>query len=269
MKNKGIFGAICAVDALILAGCIYLYVNQDRTAPVISFSNEKIVYTDGMDEEELLNGVSAYDEQDGDVSYSLLIEKVSNTADGQVVVTYAAKDASNNVAKNSRIIMTKGMEEETGDTPLPGPEMESESASETESETETETETQTDSSGEDDQEEEQEPVQEARQDIEQENGAGAIDNEEGQAEAVRENMAPVLTLSSSSISVSAGTATVDWNSCIQQLTDDNDSREQLFANLVMEGHVDLNTPGAYPVVLYTRDSAGAVSERRSVAVVVS
>ena len=269
MKNKGIFGAVCAVDALILSGCIYLYVNQDRTAPVISFSNEKIVYTDGMDEEELLNGVSAYDEQDGDVSYSLLIEKVSNTADGQVVVTYAAKDASNNVAKNSRIIMTKGMEEETGDTPLPGPEMESESASETESETETETETQTDSSGEDDQEEEQEPVQEARQDIEQENGAGAIDNEEGQAEAVRENMAPVLTLSSSSISVSAGTATVDWNSCIQQLTDDNDSREQLFANLVMEGHVDLNTPGTYPVVLYTRDSEGAVSERRSVAVVVS
>lgn len=267
MKNKGIFGAVCAVDALILAGCIYLYVNQDRTAPVISFSNEKIVYTDGMDEEELLNGVSAYDEQDGDVSYSLLIEKVSNTADGQVVVTYAAKDASNNVAKNSRIIMTKGMEEETGDTPLPGPEMESES--ETESETEIETEIQTDSSGEEDQEEEQEPVQEARQDIEQENGAGAIDNEEGQAEAVRENMAPVLTLSSSSISVSAGTATVDWNSCIQQLTDDNDSREQLFANLVMEGHVDLNTPGTYPVVLYTRDSEGAVSERRSVAVVVS
>lgn len=267
MKNKGIFFAVCAVDALILAGCIYLYVNQDRTAPVISFSNEEIVYTDGMDEEELLNGVSAYDEQDGDVSYSLLIEKVSNTADGQVVVTYAAKDASNNVAKKSRIFMTEGMEEETEATPLPGTEMESES--ETESETEIETEIQTDSSGEEDQEEEQEPVQEARQDIEQENGANAIDNEAGQAEAIRENMAPVLTLSSSSISVSAGTATVDWNSCIQQLTDDSDSREQLFANLVMEGHVDLNTPGTYPVVLYTRDSEGAVSERRSVAVVVS
>lgn len=265
MKNKGIFGAVCAVDTLILAGCIYLYVNQDRTAPAISFSDEEIVYTDGMDEEELLNGVSAYDEQDGDVSYSLLIEKVSNTADGQVVVTYAAKDASNNVAKNSRIFMTEGMEEETEATPLPVPEMESESMSETESETETETETQTDSSG----EEEQEPVQEARQDIEQENAADAIDNEAGQAEAVRENTAPVLTLSSSSISVSAGTATVDWNSCIQQLTDDSDSREQLFANLVMEGHVDLNTPGTYPVVLYTRDSEGAVSERRSVAVVVS
>ena len=78
MKRKGIFGIVCAIDALLLAGCIYLYVNQDRTAPVISFSNEEIVYTDGMDEEELLSGVSAYDEQDGDVSYSLLVEKISN-----------------------------------------------------------------------------------------------------------------------------------------------------------------------------------------------
>ena len=269
MKNKGIFGVVCAVDVLIFAGCIYLYVNQDRTAPVISFGDKEIVYMDGMDEEELLNGVSAYDEQDGDVSYSLLIEKVSNTADGQVVVTYAARDASNNVAKNSRIFVTEGMEEEMETTPLSESETEWEPVSETETETETEAETQTDSLEEEEREEEQEPVQEARQDIEQENGADAINNGTGREEEAGQNTAPILMLSSSNISVNAGAATVDWNSCIQQLTDDNDSREQLFANLVMEGHVDLNTPGTYPVVLYTRDSEGAVSERRSLAVVVS
>ena len=263
MKRKGIFGIVCAIDALLLAGCIYLYVNQDRTAPVISFSNEEIVYTDGMGEEELLSGVSAYDEQDGDVSYSLLVEKVSNAADGQVIVTYAAKDASNNVTKNSRIFPGEGMEGPE-DTALPELGTELESVPETE--TETETETQADSLEE---EEEQEALQEARRDIEQENGAADVDGGAEQAEGAEQNEAPVLTLSSSSISVSAGAATVDWNSCIQQLTDDKDSREQLFANLVMEGHVDLNTPGTYPVVLYTRDSEGAVSERRSVAIVVS
>ena len=265
MKRKGIFGIVCAIDALLLAGCIYLYVNQDRTAPVISFSNEEIVYTDGMDEEELLSGVSAYDEQDGDVSYSLLVEKVSNAADGQVIVTYAAKDASNNVTKNSRIFPGEGMEGPE-DTALPELGTELESVPETESETETETETQADSLEE---EEEQEALQEARRDIERENGADDVDEGAEQAERAEQNEAPVLTLSSSSISVSAGAATVDWNSCIQQLTDDKDSREQLFANLVMEGHVDLNTPGTYPVVLYTRDSEGAVSERRSVTIVVS
>lgn len=110
MKNKRLFWGVCVADALLLAGCIYFYVNQDRTAPVISFGDEEIVYTDGMEEEALLNDVSAYDEQDGDVSYSLLVEKVANTSDGHVVVTYAAKDTSNNVTKSSRILITEGIE---------------------------------------------------------------------------------------------------------------------------------------------------------------
>ena len=77
------------------------------TAPVISFGDENIVYSDRMETSDLLEGVYAYDKQDGDVSSSLLIEKVSKTADGQVIVTYAARDDSNNVSKSSRIIRTK------------------------------------------------------------------------------------------------------------------------------------------------------------------
>ena len=37
----------------------------------------------------------------------------------------------------------------------------------------------------------------------------------------------------------------------------------------MEGHVDLNTPGSYSVVVYTRDSDGATSERMDVTVIVA
>jgi len=59
---------------------------------------------------------------------------------------------------------------------------------------------------------------------------------------------------------------VDWNQCIGQLEDDTDSYAQLYASLVMEGHVDLNTPGEYPVVLYTRDSEGAESMRQPLVV---
>ena len=77
-----------------------------------------------------------------------------------------------------------------------------------------------------------------------------------------------MTLTTDTILVNAGITTVDWSSYIQQLADDRDSREQLFGNLVMEGHVDLNTPGNYPVVVYTRDSDGAVSERRNISVIV-
>ncbi len=59
---------------------------------------------------------------------------------------------------------------------------------------------------------------------------------------------------------------MDWNQCIGNLSDDRDSQAQLFSNLVMEGFVDLNTPGEYPVMLYTRDSEGLESERQVVTV---
>ena len=39
----------------------------------------------------------------GDVTASLLIEKVTETGNGEVIVTYAAMDSSNNVAELSRI----------------------------------------------------------------------------------------------------------------------------------------------------------------------
>ena len=53
---------------------------------------------------QLLEGVTAYDSHDGDVTASLLIEKVTETGNGKVIVTYAAVDSSNNVAEQSRIL---------------------------------------------------------------------------------------------------------------------------------------------------------------------
>lgn len=92
-------------DAVLIAAGAFLYLNLDRTAPAISFADEdrKLVYTEGMKEEELLEGVSAVDDVDGDVTDSVLIEKISEMADGNVIVTYAALDSSNNVAKKTRI----------------------------------------------------------------------------------------------------------------------------------------------------------------------
>ena len=76
----------------------------------------------------------------------------------------------------------------------------------------------------------------------------------------------MLNLRTSSLSVQAGTQSVDWNQCFGGLSDDRDSQAQLFSNLVMEGFVDLNTPGEYPVMLYTRDSEGLESARQVVTV---
>lgn len=105
--KRSIFFGICMIDAVLLAGCIFLVIRRDRTVPVISFEEKEVFYEEGMEESLLLEGVSAYDEQDGDVSDSLLIEKIYETSDGTIIVTYAAVDSSNNVGKASRSLLTK------------------------------------------------------------------------------------------------------------------------------------------------------------------
>ena len=57
------------------------------------------------DRSALLQGVSATDDRDGDVTASLIVERVSLlNSDGEASVQYAAFDSSGNVTKYSRII---------------------------------------------------------------------------------------------------------------------------------------------------------------------
>lgn len=103
-KKIAVIGFFLA-DVALIAASVFLCMNLDRNAPTISFEDEdrQLVYTEKTSEEELLEGVSAVDDMDGDVSDSLLVEKVSETADGGVIVTYVALDSANNVAKKSRV----------------------------------------------------------------------------------------------------------------------------------------------------------------------
>ncbi|MBR2949810.1 MAG: hypothetical protein IKC46_08115 [Lachnospiraceae bacterium] len=102
MKGKGITITFFILDILLIALSVYLYMQVDNNAPVITFEENEIVYKSDMDMEKLLEGVTAYDAVDGDVTESLIIEKVSITAEGEAIVTYAALDSSNNVVKSSR-----------------------------------------------------------------------------------------------------------------------------------------------------------------------
>lgn len=75
----------------------------DRNPPQITFDNDEAIYEEGMTEEELLEGVSAEDDVDGDVSDSIKIEKIYKDVDGNKVgVVYVAKDTGNNVTKRCR-----------------------------------------------------------------------------------------------------------------------------------------------------------------------
>lgn len=79
---------------------------RDKRAPEISVPETALEITVGASDEELLQGITAKDNVDGDVSASLLVEKIGNVgADHSATVTYAAFDAAGNVAKASRKVL--------------------------------------------------------------------------------------------------------------------------------------------------------------------
>ena len=89
------------INVLAIAGIVFWYVNRDNTPPVISWEGE-IIYEDTMSDEELLQGVTALDGNDGDVSHTLVVEKVTiNQKTGIATITYGATDNSGNIAKQS------------------------------------------------------------------------------------------------------------------------------------------------------------------------
>lgn len=131
--------ALLAVFSITLGGLFYWMRQQDDAVPpVISFPEGTIMYVEGEDTELLLDGVKAYDEVDGDVSGTLVIDSVIPLQDQtKATVLYYAKDKSNNVAKASRSVDYRPAE---GIFWLDEPESETEEAAETETESERETE---------------------------------------------------------------------------------------------------------------------------------
>lgn len=79
------------------------YKDKDNIPPVISSAEEVIHLNIDSSDDELLKGVSAIDEKDGDVSSTLVIAGKSNfIEDGVIRVDYAAFDSHSNVGTYSR-----------------------------------------------------------------------------------------------------------------------------------------------------------------------
>lgn len=108
MRKKGKW----LVFFLALAACAafglyqYQYIRStDRTAPQITMAQQELELSVSDPESRLLEGVTASDARDGDVTASLLVESVRGVvSDQRFTVTYAAFDAAGNVAKAQRTV---------------------------------------------------------------------------------------------------------------------------------------------------------------------
>lgn len=104
MKNERTVGIMLAIANAVLAiVSVVLYIGTDRTEPRFEFMEANIIYEEGMEDSRLLEGISAYDNEDGDLTGKIVVEKrIENQEQNLAVVFYAVSDKAGNVAKCSR-----------------------------------------------------------------------------------------------------------------------------------------------------------------------
>lgn len=91
---------------LVLYVCFNIrQMSVDTTVPVITIDEEMLEVSITATDDELLYGVHAYDEKDGDITDKIIIESISRfTEPGVSTVKYAVCDNDNHVSSASRRI---------------------------------------------------------------------------------------------------------------------------------------------------------------------
>ena len=247
------------------AGVVYMREQSDRQAPEIICTDETAAeYNPGMSDAQLLKGIKAIDDKDGDVSDSLTVESVYEVDDSNVVVTYVAKDASNNIAKLKRNMSTDpekmkesrenddDTSEGTEPTPVPVEDVETGDSSPEESD-----------SGEASADDGLTPTP-----------TPAGDDIASQTAAEQEKMAddmpaqyPKIYLNEYYIKTSVGSS-VDLLSNVKEIKDDTDNVSELWRRIQINGQVNTYTPGTYTCSYYVVDSAGNMSNTAELTVIV-
>lgn len=110
-QRRTIKRSTLSIVVLILTAISFLifqwYENfvKDNVGPVIKIPNELIEAPVSVTEEELLEGVTAKDDQSGNVSKTLIVEKLSSIdSNKQRTITYVAIDEAMNVSRKTRTL---------------------------------------------------------------------------------------------------------------------------------------------------------------------
>lgn len=106
-------GVVLVLFIATFAAFAFVFVREkmtnDTTIPEIKVEGDIIEVSLQATDEELLKGISAFDEKDGDLTEEIIIESVSRFIEpGISRVTYAVCDNDNNIATATRKIKYKG-----------------------------------------------------------------------------------------------------------------------------------------------------------------
>lgn len=254
---------ILLIFCVLLAGVFYrMQSGIDRTPPKIEISSEEIVYEEGKDKAVLLEGVTAIDAVDGDVSDTLVVDSIlPMEGKAKATVIYYAKDKSNNVAKETRVVgwLQAGEEWQKEET---------EQAQEKETKTPKKktSESEAEASGTEGTETETSEAEETKT---AETGDSEPEKSETETSKTDENpAAPKIELTVREVKIHKGES-FDPLAYVKDIKDDKDSREHLFGQIHIEKNtVDIWNNGKYEVVYSVTDKDGNCSTFSTLKVVV-
>lgn len=231
------------LTVVLLAGCVILgvaacimYIGQDRKPPVISTKKVDITYREGDNYSTLLEGVTAEDNRDGDLTDKIFVDKIVPMEGGKAVVYYGVMDKKKNVGTATRVVTYESVDgiEQSG---TDGKEAEDANAQEP------------DNKPEDKKAEEQKKEQENQDDL------------------TPEGEIPVIALNSDHMSIPVGSE-FDPLSAVKGVADTFDDADTLSQQISIEGDYDINTPGDYQLSYFVTDSDGNTSEVKTLTLTV-
>lgn len=282
-KKLTIFMTLLCV--VLLAACAVLYVGEDRQGPEIRIPDGSVAYAQGDDTEVLLNGVTAADARDGDVSDTLRVVQVTDMSSlNYVVVTYVAKDRSNNITKTDRWInLTDGSTSEapaenlTADLEEQSEDALSQILANVETEETAAAETNETTAGEDGAQTNTEagngtydaPFSEAEGTEAQTQESQSESSQTTESEELVSTGSPVIRITTNELHLDVGES-FDYMSYVQACVDDKDTMDELYSRIVVNGEdangnyvgagiIDTSRVTSYDLNFYVFDTDGNMS----------
>ena len=295
MKNRtyGIILGILNIVLLVICGVFFL--GKDKNAPEIFLPGSSLVYAEEAGTETLFRGVTAFDEEDGELTDEVVIEKIVPDRDkATATITYGVADSAGNVGKvtctvemlveEAEGIVEEGTVSEEGSEESEVLEEDASEENNAESE-ETESEEEESEEAESEETESEEEGSEEEEDVDSEDGESeeaetesedeeesedATDEEENTVQTVSSNPnpgRPSIAFRSQEIKTKAGQSPA-WVNVIEGLHDDKDNYEALLKTLKVKGDYDKNKAGTYNVTVTVTDGDGNESNAYPMKIVV-
>ena len=226
MKNR-ITICLAIIAVILMAACVFEYMNQDHIPPEILVPESDMTYVEGQDNSALLIGVSATDNKDDNLSTDVRIYDIAVLDNGtQALVTYAVYDSSNNLGKATKLV--EYIHDDTMEAVQVG----------------------------DNDKDKASASRDEASDKDKESDDEAEEVEEGydDPELVSDGD-PVIRLVTHEVHIEVGDEFYDMD-YVEDAVDDIDGKGYLFRNMYQESDYDEDTPGEYELTYYCEDSDG-------------